>query len=677
MANKPPKFFKKRFTEKQFNKKILKRTFDEKEKERLFSLFIKDNDANYTLKDDLAKEDINQLKRIHKTIKKNTGVVQKGKIIVASAIIGVVVVFNVFFRDMLLEGALESSLSSLFGAKAEIDGLVFDIFGARISFEHCSVANSEKPYKNLFELGRTGIDLLMSELLKGKFIVTNIECREIQWDTARNTSGALVSSREKENGGESPEEGAQPFSLNMAGTDIGSIIESEKENIKSPERIEEANRLFAEMTEEWRQTADGLEPAVNDCSKAVLEVTKIDIKKIKTLKDVEKAYATIDKATKLVSETGRSISETADKVGKDRAVIDEERKKITDAIDSDTAYLMSFVAAPREGAERIISSVSEKFLAANLGELHTYLFKGIDALQHLDSGKKGRKGQPPPRSGYNMQYPGSRYPDFMIVNAAFSVGSDAGTTQTAVQLANISNAPELVDSPSAIRFVHNEYDRKVELDGTIDLRETVDDLVSFDIKISGFPLSIDKGLELIGIASLDATIYFSTGIRVDKADKTAGSLELILTDTNASMRNTDNIVFENIRDILESASEIAINASYSFSSGGKLSITAGSSIDRLIKEKVGDAIDRMIKETKEKIGNEIEKQIAGSLQKNNTLVAAFEGVEKTLEANRSDIAAFEKTIDEKKKSVEKKAKDFSKDLEKKVQESLPKLDLKF
>jgi uncharacterized protein (TIGR03545 family) len=677
MAQKSPKFFTRKFSEEQFTKKILNRTFNEKDKEFLSNIFSRDDNSIYSLKEDLTKKEIKVLKKIRKTIKKNTGVVEKGKLIVFCVIVGAIIIFNIVFRDMLVENALETSLRSLFGAKADINSLVFDIFGARISLTGCKVANSEKPFRNLFELGKSEIDLNMTELLKGKFVVTNIECQDIQWNTVRKTSGALGRRPAGDESSKAAEgEKALPFSLDIGSIDVGAIIESEKENIKSIERIEEANRIITGLTTQWLATVDGFQKKIDECSKAVDDVTKINVKKIKTPQDIQKAYTTIEKATKLVTESGELISKTAKEVEKDSAVIEEEKKKIEEAITSDKNYLLSFINTPQEGAQRIFSSISKKFLKENLGEFYSYALKGIDVLKNLDTGKKEKKVKPPSRAGYKIQFPGEGYPNFIIENASFSVGSTTGPSHIAVQLTNISSAPDLTDGPSELHFLFNEDKRNIELDGAIDVREKSEDLFSLDFKAEAFPLSIHSGLELLGITSLNATILFKTDISINKANETEGTLTVKLSDIDLSMQNTDNIIYKNIDEILSSASEISVQASYSISQDGEFTISARSSIDRLIAEKIGAMIDATIKEAEEKIQMEVERFISEALGENKALSDAFHGVEKTLDGNLTDIASYEKAIEEKIKSIEKKAKDIEKGLEKKIQDALPKLDLK-
>ncbi|RPJ05082.1 MAG: hypothetical protein EHM28_12825, partial [Spirochaetaceae bacterium] len=186
-----PKPLNRKYSDKTFQQKVVKKIYLKEYKTFLQETLRQDASGTLALKKDLTKKDASKLKKIAKTVKSNTGFVQKGKLLIIGLVVLVIVLFSVLFKDMIAEMAAEAGLQAAFGAKADITGMRFQIFQGRVSFGHCEVANKEKPMTNLFELGTTELKVDIIELLKGNVILDNIECQEIQWGTARKTSGAL------------------------------------------------------------------------------------------------------------------------------------------------------------------------------------------------------------------------------------------------------------------------------------------------------------------------------------------------------------------------------------------------------------------------------------------------------------------------------------------------------
>ena len=189
---KVPKLFKAELSEKRFRKKVIRRVYIESERNFLLGLYSKGADGLYHRPEELDTEDTKRLQQLARSIKKNRGVLRTGKVSLLVIVVAVILVFNFVFKNRLLEQALERGLEGVFSARAEVDDLDFRILSGRIFFAHLSVADREQPFRNLFELGATEVDLNTAELLKAKVVVTNLESLEIGWNTPRQTSGAVA-----------------------------------------------------------------------------------------------------------------------------------------------------------------------------------------------------------------------------------------------------------------------------------------------------------------------------------------------------------------------------------------------------------------------------------------------------------------------------------------------------
>ncbi|MBN2442854.1 MAG: TIGR03545 family protein [Spirochaetales bacterium] len=681
---KPPKLFLKQYKEKDFNAKILSRTFMEKDKELLLSLFNKDKENIYSIKSGYSKDDVKQLKIIAKAIKKNTGVVQKGKLIVFLVIIGAALLFNFIFKDSLLRDALEKGMVAVFQAKSAVSGLSFDILGADISISGCVIGDSTKPFKNLIQLGKTEIDLNMTELLKGKFVVTNIECQDIQFGTPRTDSARIAQQGTSPEPGEeqgTPEESKEEFIPDLKGIDTDAIIEKEMSNLKSPGKITEINETLGTMTNKWSDTVTAYEKDIEELGQSIEAVKKIDIKKIKTIPDAEKAYTTINSAAKKATKFKNAITQTQSEIKKDLAYVEAESKQIGASIENDYNYLLSFVKAPEQGAKRIFSSIAEDFLKAQCGEFYTYGMKGLDVIKNLDFGKKKKekKEKAPPGEGYKIEFPGNAYPNFLIEKASFSIGDTASTDYMSVRLENISSAPELTHKPSTAQVFFKAGTQETSFDGSVDIRKESEEMLSLTFKTSNYPLDLSSGLELLGIRQYSSDATFSTEFKILKENKTLGNIFLSLKNISLSLVDEKNEISRNIKEILTQAQEVTIEAGYSVKDDDSIAINASSNIDKLIADRVGKMIEELIRDAKTMLVNKLDSLLEESLKKNKTLYSAFTEIKSLLDGDVKDVDGFQAVIDGKFKALEAKKKQILKEIEDKakdtVKDLIPKIGL--
>lgn len=684
MAKKPPKLFLKQYKETAFNKKILFRTFTENDKEFLLSVFQKDKENVYSIKKDLSKEDIKRLKGIAKSIKKNTGVVAKGKLIVFLVIAGSISLFYFLFKDTLLSDALQKSLVAIFQAKSAVTGLSFDIFDAKITISSCVVGDSTKPFRNLVQLGKTEVDLNMTELLKGKFVVTNIECQDIQFGTERTDSARIDGYVPQEE--EDVEETREEFALDIKGVDVDTIIKEQLENLKSPGKIKEINNNITELTTRWSGTAETYRGDIDELDKSVKAVKKININDIKTVQDVREAYSAIENVTKNLKKLKNAISNSVKELGDDIDNVKAEIKLITEAIANDYDFLLSFVKTPEKGVKKIFSSIAEDFLKENLGDFYSYGMKGIDVIKNLDLEKKekdekGEKKIVIPGKGHKMQFPGNTYPNFLVENASFSIGDTAGTSYIKVGMENVSSAPELTGKPTSVNIFFKEGSQDIAFDGFVDIRKASEEVLSLSFSIDGYSLDVDKGLGLLGIDRLNADLAFSTDFTILKENRTSGNLSVSLKNIDLELTDETNEISKNIFQILTTAENVYVNAGYSFKEDGSLQLTAESNIDDLIADRVGKMIEELVEEAKIKLKEKLDSLLDSLLKENKILYAAFKDLEGLLDGNMTDIKGFKSVINKKFKEIEARVEEIQKEvedeMEDQINEIIPDIDFDF
>ena len=367
---KVPKLFKTELSEKRFRKKIIRRIYIESELRFLLGLYAKGADGRYRRPEQLNTEDTRRLQQLARSIKKNRGVLRTGKVSLLVIVIAAILVFNFVFKNRLLERALERGLESVFSARVEVDDLFFRILSGRISFAHLSVADREQPFRNLFELGATEVDLNTAELLKAKVVVTNLESREIGWNTPRQTSGVLAEDgrAEKEvSGDRGPRKG---LSLNLGNLDAKALVDDQLDKLSSPAQISALNTRLKTLQQQWQLTVDKGRRDVVELSGRIDSVRSADVRSLDTVPELQQAAADIREAATALGQLKNDAQAVKTQINAGREEIEAARSAFERAVDADVAYLASLSDLSSGELRNLVSDLVAGYLEQTLGRYY-------------------------------------------------------------------------------------------------------------------------------------------------------------------------------------------------------------------------------------------------------------------------------------------------------------------
>ena len=113
----------------------------------------------------------------------------RGKTIIFLLILLAVTVFSLFFKDRLMTRAAERGLEAVFGAQADILGLRFQPLRGKIALDGLAVTDADAAERNLFELGRTVIDVNLNQLFRRRLVLEEVSCRGLRFGTERKSPG--------------------------------------------------------------------------------------------------------------------------------------------------------------------------------------------------------------------------------------------------------------------------------------------------------------------------------------------------------------------------------------------------------------------------------------------------------------------------------------------------------
>jgi len=659
-AKKP---FKKKIKGNIFEKKILKKIYISRDKEYILSLYERDKEGNYILKkESFTKEEMKKIKSIADAVNKNSGgIFDFTKVGLLLVIVAGIIIFSVLFKNRLLTMALKSGLEAIFNAKAEVQGLNFELLNAKISIRHLEVANADAPMKNLFELDKTEIHLNSEQLLYGKFIAKNIECQGIRWNTDRKTSGALPGGKkpsDKKSATEEKKE-SKPL-LDIGKIDVNKLIADNKTNIKSMALISNANLEITSLTNKWDDNLKNSKKRIDEVSKGVEEIKKIDVNSIKTLEQAQQALNKINTYVPAVDGLKKDIEKMGKDFSADKQKVESLKKNIQGSIEGDYKFFQSLLKLPKGGVKGIAISLAQDILAKKLGNIYYYALKALEYSNKLKDDKpvkKEEKKQEPVRSrGRNIYFPTKVYPRFLIQNFAASIGRKNENFYLDAYLRDVSSDPDLWKKPTTFHLGHINYGEELILNGKIDSRTKTKEPLVLEFQANNFPLEIQDSLGFLNIKYFKGRYRFRTAFSLSKDLGTRGTATINFKDIKMEVMNKEEIVSKIIYEAITDAPNVVLEINYLIEPDGKVFIDGKSNIDKLIAGKVGKILDQYAKKYEKQLKDYLSKQINEELKKNETLAKAFNGLEDLSKVNLKDADALKKLLEEKKKEINDKIK---------------------
>ena len=657
---KVPKLFKTELSEKRFRKKVIRGIYIESELRFVLGLYSKGADGRYRRPEQLNTEDTKRLQQLARSIKKNRGVLRTGKVSLLVIVIAAILVFNFVFKNRLLEQALERGLESVFSARAEVSDLDFRILSGRLFFAHLSVADREQPFRNLFELGATEVDLNTAELLKAKVVVTNLESLEIGWNTPRQTSGALAEGGEAEKEVSGDRGQRKGLSLNLSSLDAKALVDDQMQKLSSPARITALNTRLRTLQQQWQLTVDKGRRDVAELSGRIDSVRSMDVRSLDTLPELRQAVADIREAAAALGQLKNDVQVVNTQINADREEIEAARSDFERAVDADVAYLTTLSDLSSGELKNLVSDVVAGYLEQTLGRYYGYArrVKGYadKADKSPDKSSAGRR-----EGGANIPFAAAVYPRFLLENAGVSV-TGMGTSETIEgSVQNVSSDPDLLGRPITFAFSRTKADKQLSVDGVFDRRRNRENDLTLAVRAANYSVDLSEGLENLGLRSLSALYRFQTDFTLSRLGDTAdGSGVLELYDLVLQPAGGQELLGRTVYETLGSVVTVAVEFGYTLSGGGLSKVVARSSIDEQLGRALKDRVAEIAAQYERRLKEELSARIEAQLEENETLYGAFRELEQAAGGNLADVAAYEAVLERKRSEVEKRISDSQK-----------------
>jgi len=423
-AKKLPKLFKKRYTEAKLNKKVLNLISVPQDRELVQSLFKPDPKKPVYLTADKSlqfeKKQITKLKKIAKDI---IAIKPAFKLVPFAAVVIFIAALSVsifLFKDILLKKAIISGMQSIFESKTEVGYVHVEFFNGKLQIKNLKQTDSSNYMKNMFEIGNVTFDYNLTELLKSKIDIQNVQIQDIAFGTNRKTSGKIYIKKKVKKEKKKKEKQSSSFADNKMAQDLlkksqnsltsifedynpETIINSLQDSLQSPVVAQEAQDLVQNLIEKWQKEPEEVQKYVNEVTDIVNTVNKIDWKKLNDPIKIKALIETVDNSIKTANSIVDKTNSIAQNLQNDSRAVQELSKDITAAISNDkkviNTELSKFTQFKDKGLKNTFNDLILAFVYSMMDQyspkIHVYLEKALELKEEYYDPYSSKKAAKP------------------------------------------------------------------------------------------------------------------------------------------------------------------------------------------------------------------------------------------------------------------------------------------
>ncbi|WP_020612088.1 hypothetical protein [Sediminispirochaeta bajacaliforniensis] len=658
-----PKRFRKALSQKQLQKKILSRIHLPKEKELVRSLYKQGDDGRFRMEMPQDPGTAKHLKKIAKAIGKNKGMVTTWKLAILLIPIAAVLVFSLFFVDRLTQHGIEQSLEGIFGAQVDAEEVDLSLFSGRISLASLTVADEEKPMKNLFELGPTVIDIDLSQLLKRRFIIERAESRSILFGTDRQVSGVLETTTEGNGSQKDVVKKEEESQLEKNGQELitrsaQSLLDRYQSSLTSPELLTQGKEELEELSASWETRVESYDDQLRDLRHGTESLLKRDIGDLKSPEAIASYVKELSDLKTSVQQIGDDFESGLQAVREDADRASAYRREIETSVERDRAFLREAVDSFSSDAVSAIGSNAERILTDRFGALVPTAKKVIGYIGKLSEEKKTKEESSDrkehSRQGEVIRFIDDWRPAFLLQSFLVEFGESGDTGYTRVSLSDISSNPKGWKRPItlSVGMVTDSGDIETDMEASVTDKGT-----SVDTKLNLKRIPVKTGpMSELGIAGISAQAALALQTVMDQHLTGTGGGDIRLEEINYDFSPSQDLLSRAAKAVLAENNSIALTTDFSLDNGIISSITAETDLD----EKIGKALMQFGKQEamaqSERLLADFNASITEELAQVKGAEVALHALSQALASDKSESDQIEREIERQKAEAEQRAK---------------------
>lgn len=430
-----------------------------------------------------------------------TGILRPPGLIVFALFLLLVGVLWWLFADLLVERSVESTGTSIVGARVDLTSADVRPAEGSVRLTGLQVTNPSAPMSNLIEADELLLDLLLEPLLTKKVVVQDFLITGVRFNTPRETSGE-IENPDPQSGQLFREIDAwadqiQLPPLNLEG--LSTVVRTDAISTDSLRTVQHAQAMVERadsMRDTWESRIESLDPRPRiDSLQAVVErlesfrLTPLNATQVPgLLRDGRSALEGLTSLEDEITELDESVRAGAESLRSGVAELEQLRAE-------DLAYARGLLNLPSLDAPEISPAI---FGGTALSWMKPVLYWAQTAERFLPPGLDPRNRPGPARArakGVTVEFPGrATYPSFLLEQG--EVGLEIGGEGLAAGLysatmRNLTSQPTLVGRPLELMLGRTEGAQGAEglnLSAVLDhTSEIIRDSVALSLAGVGLP----------------------------------------------------------------------------------------------------------------------------------------------------------------------------------------------
>ena len=670
--------FRTSYDPKHFEAVILRRVYVQSDRAFLKNVFVTGKDNLLSLRDGLTAEEHKRLRRLAKEIKQNRGVVAKGKLSALLLLLGGVIIFTVFFKNALAERAGEQLLAAAFGARADISAVIFRPLRGSISFSNLTVADRDRPMKNLFELGPSRLAVDTWQLVRGHLIVDDATISSIEFGSARAFSGALEErAKIPANAGNNVTAPPSPVlpSLQLpipSEQEVHGFLSSQWDALSVPDHLRSVTEDARKLATTWEPALREAEATLQEAENAAAALRELRPSEINSLDDATAAYRTISDAGARVADATEEARTSLTALVAEANALQTEAQKTPQLLQADLSALYDRIPRFSSGGTELLSRIIEPTLTDRLGATYETILRMYRIGERLQSAFPDKRRSTRRMPGEDIVYPTVRLPRVLIRRASLAMEDGEKGLSITGQLTNVADRQELAGGPTTFEFSRTGPSRAVLLSGMFDRRPDKAERIQMQIETAGWPFSLRQALPALDITAISGTYSARTGFVMTASGDAGGSIALTLSDPTVSGSYAEQSLGDLLAQTITGNGTIRAAGSYSVSNGSLSLSNFNTNLDEAMGAVLAGRIDQLSARYRQELKSQYDSQIEPILGPYRTALERITTLRARTEQATNTADDYESLIAQKKEAVDTRVAAIRKETERKVQSELQK-----
>ena len=663
---KAPGFYRKLLSSEKLEKKYLKFIEVPIDKSFIKSCYEEQEDG-FHIRTDLDEEQVKRLKTLAAAIKKNKkGVVNILLLGIAAALIAALVIFFTVFANPLLQKALETGLEAVFEARVNANRFRISLLKFEIAMDSLTIADRDRPMKNLIQFSTMRIKLKPEAVLRGKVYIEEIRADRIRFGTDRTVSGALPGKPPKEKNPR--EEMTIPPLVDLANFDPMALLNQEYSKLQTPKLYDSAIEAYETTYAKWKGEQESARARLTELQTRAQPLLRINVNDYRTLdaNTIEQIRTTISEVNTLVESVQAAqndVTRMVSGVQQDINTAISLEQSARNAFTADFAHLRSYIDLGSGAAMEVLEPIVRSLLT---DAAETYLSYGERALEVLEKvkamqAKLPKSSEKPPKKevfrGRDVVFPVRQYPRFFMGILATDVLTPADW-QWDFDLRGVSSDPDLSGVPTTLALALNEtgggYGRSGAFNGRADFRSNASERFNAEVSGGGFPVDISAGLSKAGIEGFSGGASFKLNASGNTGGGFAagGGISLV----QAKLTNPSNTFARAADEAIRQVGSVDLGIQYEHIVSGRDRFSMTTNFTDILKNALARIVAQYRKQAEDAIEKalraKIEQYIDGRFVSKEELDLVF----RALRGDKSAVDDLKGTLDRKKTELENKIK---------------------